>query len=166
MAVAGVLEPVLEYIGNPPETGAPHGYFGGGVEVLGAAGGGDNVIDVDLPIATLQGKLFMFRKLVVSTDAVTTRGVDLLLLNSYFSTVSSIEVQAATTVKGHNRTAVVLIGNGAPFLWRPENNLNDTTMFRIATPNTDGERTAVFVEGDFWDQSRLRKDHVGPLIRW
>ncbi len=166
MTVSAVLTPVMQYIGNPPETGAPHGYFGGGVESLGDASGGDSQIDVDLPRLTLQGKLFMFRKMVVSTDADTVRLVDLLLLNSYFSAVSSIEVNSGVTVEGHNRTSLVLIGDGAPFLWRPENNLNDTSMFRVAAPNTNGERLALFVEGDFWDESRLRKDHVGPLIRW
>lgn len=164
MSVTFDFRPNFRYFGNPAESGGPHGYFGGFSALAGNVSGGTNTLRV--LAAALQGKILLVRSLIVGTREVTARPFTVTAVNTYWAPADGIVIHAAPTTIGQSETTLIAVGRDNPFLWIPERTLPDDLMFTSVSANTDGETNTFFIAGDFWEEARLRKDRIGPLIRW
>lgn len=166
MAVTADLPLEVWWFGEPAEKGGPHGLFGGSVNIIGDVSGGTSQIDVTMDIPQLQGKLLLFRHVVASTSAVTARAYTLHLVQNYLTPATTMPIAAGPSVVGQTDTAIPLVLPGAALLVKPSQNVSNTTILFTEVVNTDSEQNRLFVSGEIWEESRLRKANHGPLIRW
>lgn len=165
MSVLEVFTPEFRYYGNPAEKGGPSGIFSGRHESTGDVSGGNIVISADGSIPALQGLLLVIRNVIIGTDVATARKFLFTLLNTYWST-SPIILSTGVTVAGLSDSAVQVIGSNNPVLWMPDRSIGDPSICQMSQTNVDGEKVHLFIQGELWFESALRKHNIGPLIRW
>ncbi len=165
MAVSSNANLTFQYIGNPAEKGGPHGYFAGSGVIAGDVSGGISTINIVFGLPQIQGLLLLVRRLNFLVDSASVTPVTLFLANSYWDTASRA-IQTGATIVGRDESEIALISSANPLLIRPEANINSGTLLSMLTANTDGETNSCFIQGDFWQESRLRQEEIGPLIRW
>lgn len=167
MAVSATLVPDTLSYGNPAEVGGTHGLFGGALTLTGAAGGGSWSVVVDFTTRWLQGKILIFRHVVLATVGTTARAANLNLLPGYLQTAgTTIGGSGIVTTVGFDRTVGVFVAPGAALLLKVPQNNTDPSVFSVAMPNTEDEVGSLFVQGEYWEEARLRSGKTGPLIRW
>lgn len=166
MSTSVSLIPVVRYIGNPVEKGGPHGYFGGSV-INTMTAGGTGAVNVLFPIKMAQGLLVVFRHIVAWNDDTTSRVMEMQLRNSYWNQlVSLVPTLSLPSVVGVQNSVAKFLEPGNPLIWQPESSLDESEMFSILQASVDTVKNGVFVQGEIWQESRLRQDHHGPLLRW
>lgn len=165
MSVSSTVVPIFRWFGASPEKGGPHGFFAGVGSIAGDVSGGSSALNVNFGLPELQGMILMFRMAVLRTTGTTARATTAQFQNSYWSP-TAVVLNAGLTAVGETDTAFQAINSAAPQLFVPEANINSGTVLTFTTPNTDGESNHAFVFGDVWLEERLRKEGLGPLIRW
>ena len=166
MSVSTTLTVGTWDVGKAPYVGGPLGYFGGGAAVPGNASGGESLVAIDAVLPSMQGIVYVFRDVVVANSSSTTRIWDMRLKTSYFNLVGNIPYRSGTTVVGVNQSALALVTPDKPYVHRVLQNVSDATLCDVNGVNTDGETMSVYVFGEFWRESRLRKEGVGMNIVW
>ncbi len=157
MAIANVVEIILQPFQHRPQGGQPTGLFGASLDTTGDVSGGNKVTTIQKTSGNPAELIYQFDQIVVAND--DSAG------DIFHLTVGNTGLYGADLIIGgivaSDKNESLREMNG--YILYPQK--GETRLMFLTIDNDDGQVTSISVRGRYWEKSYLRERGETPAFR-